>query len=592
MVGAPFFALATLSPTIQAWFARSAHPRARDPFFLYAASNVGSFLGLLAYPLLIEPEFDLIEQAAWFRWGYVVLIGVAVAAALRTPRREEHHVALEVVNTPVTGRTRFFLVVAAAVPSLTLLAVSRHIATDVASFPLLWVVPLALYLGTFVVAFSKVSGRALAISRFVFPFVAIPAVVGTAGVLVSIWLGLGLPLALLVASGLIAHGRLYERRPHARHLTEFYLWVSVGGAVGGLLGAFFAPAVFESVAEYPIAIIATAALLGGKAGRMRAPVKVAMAIVYVAALALALGTPDLTSLSLMVGAAGIATYALAGRSGWMALGLAGALVPGILFSDGHLLVQERTFFGVYRVLETPDGNHLMVSGTTVHGAQDFLPEPTLTPLAYYVPDGPFGQVMREIGTDTDEIGVIGLGAGALASYLEDGQKITYYEIDPAVVNLATDRSLFTFTTDTAGEVAYVVGDGRLTLEQPHPPFGLIVIDAFSSDAIPTHLLTVEAVRAYLEAITPDGVIGFHISNRHLDLEPVVGRLAEELGLVAVVRDFTPTTDTASAVTFMAAARRAEDLGSLLDDDAWREPQVGSELWTDAFSNLLEVIRWR
>jgi hypothetical protein len=591
MVGAPFFALATLSPSVQAWFSRTAHPRARDPFFLYAASNVGSFLGLLAYPLVIEPRLDLVEQAKWFRWGYVLLVVVAAAAAWQARRGHVGTQASTVGGPPIDMRRKLFWVGAAGIPSLMLLAVSRHIATDVASFPLLWVVPLALYLATFVLAFSKFSSPITSGAGLLFPFLAIPAAVAWSGVLTNIWLGLGLPLALLVASGLLAHGRLYQDRPPASRLTEFYLWISVGGAVGGLLGALVAPVVFDVIAEYPIAIVATALLLVGQVRPGRRPLKVVMGVLYVGSLAISLFTSEITAVSMLLGLAGVAAYGIVAGSSWLALGLAGLLAVGTLYTDGRLLSQERTFFGVYRVVENSKGDHMMVSGTTVHGVQRFDPEPALTPLAYYVPEGPFGHVMDQIGSNTDQIGVIGLGAGALASYLVAGQTLTYYEIDPAVIGLATDPKLFTYTRDTAGRVEYIVGDGRLTLEQPHPPFGLLIIDAFSSDAIPTHLLTLEATISYLGALQPRGVIGFHISNRHLDLEPVLGRIASELDLFARINHFQPTSTDGSPTTFVVMARSVDDLGPLASDGSWVEPRIGLDLWTDTFTDLLGVIRW-
>jgi hypothetical protein len=233
----------------------------------------------------------------------------------------------------------------------------------------------------------------------------------------------------------------------------------------------------------------------------------------------------------------------------------------------------------------------MVSGTTVHGAQHFKPQPSAVPLTYYVADGPFGDVMKTFGAATDHIGVVGLGAGAMASYLVEGQAMTFYEIDPAVVDLANDPHLFTFTADSPGQVDFIVGDGRLTLEQPHPPYGLLVIDAFSSDAIPTHLLTVEAVREYLGSISSSGVIVFHISNRHLDLEPVLGRIAQELGLEARVTSFNPPTAEGSPTAALAMARSAKDFGMLAFDTDWVPPRVGTDLWTDSFTNLLRIIRW-
>jgi len=589
MVGGPFFALATVSPTVQSWFARTDHPRARDPFFLYAASNVGSFLGLLAYPLLIEPNLDLVSQAGWFRWGYVLLVAVVVLAALRT--RGSRGVAAAVAEPePITWRRRMFWVVAAAIPSLMLLGVSRHISTDVASFPLIWVIPLALYLATFIAAFSKQSARLSGLAGGLFRILAVGAAAASAGTLINIWVGIGLPLALLTTSGLLSHGRLYASRPDAGRLTEFYLWISAGGAIGGLLGAFVAPMVFDWIAEYPIAIVATLGLLvGPKVGRPLA-LRVGLSLVFAVSLGLVFTTNEASLVVMLLGLAGVCAYGLLPRSSWLALPIAVIFAIGSQHIGGDLLAQERTFFGVYRVFANDAGEHVMVSGTTLHGVQPFTPAPALTPLDYYHANGPFGQLMVEVGSKTDDVGIIGLGAGALSSYLDSSQTLTYYEIDPMVIRLAEDRSLFTFTTDTEGTIVHVVGDGRLTLEQPHRPFGLFIVDAFSSDAIPTHLLTLEALEAYLRAITPDGVIAFHISNRHLDLEPVIGRLASELGLAARVTHSQPTAYGEHAVSLIVLARSINDLGPLGDDPMWVTPRVGTSVWTDNFSDLLGVIR--
>ena len=588
MVGGPFFALATVSPTVQSWFARTDHPRARDPFFLYAASNVGSFLGLLAYPLLIEPNLDLVSQAGWFRWGYVLLVAVVVLAALRTKGGRGAETAVEEAE-PITWRRRMFWVVAAAVPSLMLLGVSRHISTDVASFPLIWVIPLALYLATFIAAFSKQSARLSGLAGGLFRILAVGAAAASAGTLINIWVGIGLPLALLTTSGLLSHGRLYASRPDAGRLTEFYLWISAGGAIGGLLGAFVAPMVFDWIAEYPIAIVATLGLLVGPKISRPLPLRVGLSLVFAVSLGLVFTTNEASLVVMLLGLAGVCAYGLLPRSSWLALPLAVIFAIGSQHIGGELLAQERTFFGVYRVFANEAGEHVMVSGTTLHGAQPFSP-PTLTPLAYYASNGPFGQLMEEVGSSPDDIGIIGLGAGALASYLDADQTVTFYEIDPTVIRLAEDRSLFTFTTDTEGTVVHVVGDGRLTLELPHRPFGLFIVDAFSSDAIPTHLLTLEALGAYLTAITPDEVIAFHISNRHLDLEPVVGRLASELGLAALVTNSQDGPNGEPAVNLIVLARSIEDFGAIADDPAWVAPKVGTNVWTDNFSDILSVIR--
>ena len=588
MVGAPFFALATVSPTVQSWFARTDHPRASDPFFLYAASNVGSFLGLLAYPLLIEPNLDLVTQAKWFRWGYALLVGLVALAALRAGGRQLANTVVDHPE-PITWRRRLFWIVTSAVPSLMLLGASRHIATDVASFPLIWVIPLALYLATFIAAFSRQSSRLTEFGSSTFRILAVGAAAASAGTLLNIWVGIGLPLALLVTSGLLCHGRLYKSRPPAGRLTEFYLMISAGGAIGGLLGAFVAPTVFDWIAEYPIAIVATLALLTGASRTPPLPMRIGLAVVFAVALVLVFTSNDAAMAAVLLGLAGVCAYSIFPRSSLIAVPLAAIFVVGSQQTGGELLAQERTFFGVYRVFANDAGEHVMVSGTTLHGAQLFAPVPTSTPFAYYTTDGPFGQLMVDVGSSTEEIGVVGLGAGALASYLDSSQTMTFYEIDPIVVHLAEDRSLFTFTTDTAGTVVFVTGDGRLTLERPHPPFGLLVIDAFSSDAIPTHLLTLEALQSYLTAITPDGVIAFHISNRHLDLEPVLGRLASELGLQALVTRSQPASGE-WGVTLLVMARSIDDFGAIRHDPDWTAARIGGAVWTDNFSDILSVIR--
>jgi spermidine synthase len=541
---------------------------------------------LLAYPFLIEPSLGLVAQARIFRWLYIALIVFAGVLLTRVrplhPRRRHQHERI-----PWQRRLRW--IGWAAVPSFALLAVTRHIATDVASFPLLWVVPLALYLATFILAFSARSEVLRRIAARAFPLRAVIALTAASGVLPNLFLGIGIPLGVLIASGLIAHCRLYADRPTVSSLTEFYLWISVGGAVGGMLGAFVAPLAFNSIAEYPLALVATSLLLTGQL-EPRKKVRLVLVPVFVVLLIASVGLGDVNAIALAIGAAGAVAYLLAGRSAWFALLLGVALLVAQGQSDARVLARERTFYGVYRVLATEEGDHMMVSGTTIHGVQRFKPAPTLEPLAYYVEDGPFGQLMTGPGAGASRIGVIGLGAGALASYLEAGQDLTFFEIDPVVVDLAENPNLFTLTSSTEGEVHFVTGDGRLTMQQSKEPFDLVIIDAFTSDAIPTHLMTREAIQSYLQVLADNGVIGFHISNRHFDLEPILGRIARELGLVALGRHYQPTSPEGSAVSFVVLAREAGSLSHFVDLPGWETPKVSDELWTDEFTNLLGVLR--
>ena len=353
--------------------------------------------------------------------------------------------------------------------------------------------------------------------------------------------------------------------------------------------SFAAPVVFNSIGEYPLALIATAALLTGKPESRRSHWRVLL-VLFAALLVGASLVTSINVVALLVGAAGIVAFHLAGRSAWFAPLLGVALLVAHGQSDGMVLARERTFYGVYRVLATDEGNHLMMSGTTIHGVQRFEPVPTLEPLAYYVEDGPFGQLMAGPGSEAARIGVIGLGAGALASYLEPGQELTFFEIDPVVVELAENPNLFTLTSSSRGEVHFVTGDGRLTIQQSTEPFDLVIIDAFTSDAIPTHLMTSEAIESYLKVLAEDGVIGFHISNRHFDLEPVLGRIAQNLGLTAFARHYQPTTSEGSPVSFVVLARDPTSLSHFVDLPGWKTPRVSDDLWTDEFSNLLSVLR--
>ena len=590
MIGAPFLALATVSPTVQRWFALTDHPRAADPFFLYAASNFGSFLGLLAYPLLIEPRLDLVDQTRWFGWGYLVFLVLVIGAALTTGRPQKTASAVT-SEAKVENRRRLYWMTVAAIPSLLLLGVTRHLATDVASFPLLWVIPLALYLATFVIAFSKYSTTATRLASRLLPLVAIAVAVGWAGVSTSLWIGLSLPLVLLVLAGLAGHGSLYRERPGPGRLTEFYLWVSAGGAVGGLMGALVAPVVFNGIYEFPIAIVAAAALTTLTARFPQRIRRIAL-VAYVASIVAVAVSPGFGVTVLMLAVAGVGTLVAASSGPALAWLLAGMFLAGSIVGTDGLVLQRRTFFGVYRVI-AEDGRHALVSGTTVHGAQAFSPEPQPEPLTYYHQNGPFGEVMRTFGATPLHLGLVGLGAGALAFYGAPGQTLTFYEIDPAVVEIAQDPAFFTYLRDSKAEIDVIVGDGRLRLSEPHPPFGLLLVDAFSSDSIPTHLLTTQAIELYFHQIDPDAIVGLHISNRHLDLEPVLGRLAAELGLVGRVMHYTPALNSegASPTSLVVLARRVDDLGPLGHDPRWSELRIGEQLWTDTYTDLISVIRW-
>jgi hypothetical protein len=618
-VALPFFAVSSNAPLIQMWFRGTAHPAAADPYFLYSASNAGSLLGLLAYPLAIEPRFALPEQSRLWAVGFGGLVALtlgcgAVALVSRRAGTTVARYASAAAEGPPRVMQRLHWLALAAVPVGHMLAVTTYLTTDVGSVPLLWVVPLAVYLVTFVVAFA---------ARQVLPYrwVARAAPVALLLLLPALLIPVGMSPAIgaghLIAFGLAAlmcHGELARRRPAAAHLTDFYLCVAAGGVLGGALNTLIAPALFDGVTEYPLVIVVACALTP-VLGRRQAPQPRAYDLVL--PIAVAAGGCGLVVVNrvapmggpaLLTGFLALSIFSLSFRSHPLRLALAALallVTGGAAGGDsGTLLHQERTFFGVYRVsLDPVSGVRLLRHGTTLHGAQATDAALRRVPMTYFHRSGPVGDVMRILLHDRgpSRVGVIGLGAGTLAAYAREGDEFTFYEIDPAVGRIASNGALFTYLQDCRGRCKVILGDARLTLA--HAPSGeldLLLLDAFSSDAIPVHLLTVEALELYLQKLTPAGVVALHISNRHLALEGVVSRLAAHLGLDAHVRfDRDGSVDVAAggkqSSHWVALGRRgAAPIGAVGRRPGWRPltPQPGTPLWRDRFSDIVGVIRWK
>lgn len=615
-VGAPFFAVASASPVLQRWFASTDHQSARDPYFLYVASNVGSLLALIAYPLLIEPRLSLSAQATLWSGGYLAFVVLSLACALialRRPVAAEPATAARVEHAavPLSWRTRIRWLVLAFVPVSLMLGATSFISTDVAAVPLIWVLPLAVYLATFIVAFSRkplisvhAAGRAL-------PFVVLllaPSLLNLVTLPVPVLIPLH--LTVLFLAGVVAHGSLAAERPPPDRLTEFYLLLSAGGVLGGIFNALVAPQLFDFVAEYPLVLIAAVLLApfvpsarasarSPRARRLKLAVQ-AMTFVPIAIVAVrAAEGVGLSGGRLIAALAVFALVAAAARRSaptFLVAALLGLVVAG---SGTGVIHAERTFFGVHRVIETPEGDHLLVHGTTLHGREGFVPG-RLGPTSYYARSGPIGDAFRELQRTRPfrRVGVIGLGIGTLAAYGHSGQTFTFYEIDPAVARIARDRRLFTFLARSRADVRIEVGDGRLKLaEAPDGADDLVVVDAFSSDAIPVHLLTKEAVALYFSKLSANGVALFNISNRHLDLEPVLGAIARDLGLTGVSRLDEHVSPAERAVgktgsQWVVLARDPARVQPLVER-GWRPVDVSGDVraWSDDFSNILGVMRW-
>jgi hypothetical protein len=600
--GVPYVVAAATGPLLHSWYARGRGARGSDPYFLYAASNVGSLGALLAYPIVIEPNLDLDRQATAWSVAFLGLIAVGLASALAW---RIHRASGAVPSDRSRTRPAAGVLVRwgayAAVPSALLVGSTRYLTTDIAPVPLLWVIPLAVYLVTFIVAFRPERRQrprrrhrrpAAFASTLLGSLVVLIAIVWQGTVALPTWASFTTHLAVLGAAGAVAHGRLARERPSGEHATAFLLAVAAGGAGGSVLVAIVAPMLLPIPLEYPLALGAALLVAGVGGPRLGPPATAVFAGLGVLAAAWLLpGAVEVRGLEGTVAFIAVAA-ALVGVVRTVAprpvllaaFGLA-LLLPAVAPSAATLHA-ERTFFADHRVLASEDGVRTLVHGTTIHGSQD--PSQPDVPTAYYHRDGPVADLMALGGGG--EIGVLGLGVGALTAYGGPDDRFTFFEIDPAVERIATDPSLFTYLHRTPSAVEVEIADGRLGVEAAGPgAFDMLVVDAFTSDAIPVHLLTVEAIAAYLDAVGDGAVVALNVSNRYLDLVPVVAAAAEELGASVRVR-----ADGGGAVGPLRSRWVA-----FADDDAvlaglgerWSRPEAGTT-WTDRAAPIWRAIDWR
>lgn len=602
-VGAGYFIVSSGAPVLQRWFATTDDPHAKDPYFLYSLSNAGSLIGLFAYPFLIEPRFGLAQQAVLWRTGFIVLV-ISFAICLffvRDGRPLETDVPVE-NDQPITWDQRRRWMFFAAVPSSLLLGATSYISSNIAPVPLIWVVPLATYLLTFILAFaSKPILNSKLLGRFL-PLLVIPlAFTQCIEATEPLVLLAGFHVIVLLAAGWMCHSLLAEQRPSATHLTEFYLWLSVGGALGGLFNSLIAPHLFATYAEYPLAIV-LACLIRPQSKPFAKDWLwiVAIGLVSLAAMAILKNVypPGQLRAGLAIGIPLVAVFAAMDRVRVFAIGLGLVFVFVNVFqiaAPGKILATRRSFFGVHRVLEGPDYRSL-VHGNTTHGRQSTHPNMRDLPLTYYHPTGPIGQVFTKapIMSRVRRVGLVGLGVGSLAAYGQPGQEFTYFEIDPEVLFLARDSGYFTFLKDTHAKMRYVLGDARLTLaREPDHSYDLLVLDAFSSDAIPTHLLTLEAIQMYERKLAPGGLIAMHISNRYLELSSVLALTARKANLWAYEQVDAPAGDEekygkTQSHWLVIVRDPGERENYLWKPQYWNDIDIGPTVkpWTDDYVNVL------
>ena len=616
-LGMPFLVLSATAPLLQRWLA-SADPPVRNPYVLYAASNAGSFLGLLAFPLAFEPGLRLSQQSiVWSAiYGVAVLLIGASGFVLwkRIPAVGSAPSPAHDVGAPPAWRDRLKWIALAFVPSSLLLGITTFLSTDVAATPLLWVVPLSLYLLTFVVVFSRGAERIAGAAAL------LHALLVTILAFVYFWqtdLGFrrayALHLGVFALTCLVLHGRLAASKPSPKYLTEFYLWMSFGGALGGAFTALIVPMIFNSTGDY-LMMVAVACFLRPSFRVSRQQFlferkNVAFAILP-ALMLYAVARRDLDSVSIVGVPIGFIVSVLAvlfiialmPSSARFGVAIASVGVAGyLLVGNRATLFSDRSFFGIYRVARGVGPVHLLYHGTTIHGAQFLDSARRLTPVTYYHPDGPVGDVFRVLQSRPGPriIGAVGLGTGSILCYSRPGETWTFFEIDPEVAKIARNTRYFSFLSDCAVKPRIVFGDARLTLaREPAGTYSVLVVDAFSSDAIPVHMLTREAVALYQRLLRDDGLLMLHISNRRLDLEPVVAELAADAGLEAIINNHHVSDSTQNRTynygsDWVVLARDTTHFGPLASDSLWSRlvPTRRRRPWTDDYSNILSVIRW-
>ncbi len=612
-IGLPIFLISTTSPLLQKWFTRTSHVSAKDPYFLFAVSNAGSLLALISYPLLLEPNIKLSRQSWLWVVGFVVFLVLNLGCVVllwKSSRPEKDPV---VQKTPLLFKRRLYWILLAFIPSSLLFGVTSYITTEIAPTPLLWTIPLALYLMTFVLAFARktllservtstaLGGLALLLTLVLSANATEPT---TAIVL--------LHLCFFFAAALVCHGKLASDRPGATRLAEFYLCVAIGGMLGGLFNALIAPIVFKTLVEYPLVVVLACLMRPSEttvdSSRDRLldfllPVGAGVVTVTLVFLINQYDVRPAVAVAIVFGIPLVMiNHRFRSRPVRFALALGAVMLASVVYTEtqNRTLHDERNFFGTLSVRLDPSGaTHTLLHGNTIHGRQFVNPSLQTEPLSYFHREGPLGQIFDAFNQNpaSPNVAIVGLGAGSMACYARPEQRWTFYEINPAVISIAQNTNYFTYLQKCAvGPTQIILGDARLQLQNaPDNHYGLIVLDAFNSDAIPVHLLTQEAISLYTSKLATGGMLAFHISNRSLRLNSVLADLAAHNSATSLSfadGEFDPVRGKDPS-EWLVMAQHSPALDVLAQNPRWRalSGRAESDVWTDDFSNILRVFRW-
>ncbi len=615
-IALPFICLSASAPLIQKWFSETNHPDASNPYELYSASNLGSLGALISYPFIFERLYSLEVQRHYWGLGFVVLCVLFLFCSFLFMRSIRPDFQRDVPQRHcfaerLSWKRLIYWILLAFVSCSLMMGVTTHITTDVAAIPLLWIIPLAVYLLSFIVAFSKIGAPFIRFACWFFPYVIVVLVLMLAlHVNHPFWLVMGWNILSLAVMTLCCHGQLARDKPFPKYLTLYYLCISAGGVLGGIFNAIIAPMVFKTILEYSIAIILACFLYLQDAPSSKQESLRDVLLPSIAAGIILLLRPDPHRLianqnpilqSGVLLAPAVLCFAFRKRPVRFATFVAFLLFLWCpLMSKQKVLYTGRSFFGVHRVLyDAQNQTHLYYHGTTNHGIQFLDSEKAKEPTAYFHKTGPVGELFYAYKDRWHHarVGVVGLGVGILASYAESGQEWTFIEIDKAVQNIAEKSGFFTYLKNAAAPYKILLGDGRLLMDQqPNQTYDVLFLDAFSSDSVPIHLLTREAIQLYFKKMRPGGVVMFNISNRNLDFRPVLGAAASSLSLAALVHCDT-TIEPQYAIEkygscWVVLARNASDVEPLVQTGHWGEIPLRAmhrTLWTDDYSNIFDIL---